>query len=507
MLKLNLFNLRHKSYVLGAVLCIAAASIAATPNVLVTSQSAKAYFDQNNLLNDPTFIDTGSMSAGDIQNFLNSQGGFLKDFSEGGRSAAQIIYDAAHGHGDASGTANAISITTSTGTVNPRVIISMLQKEQGLINMPARNDDSLRVAMGYICSETNPCNTYAGFTKQVENGSWQLRYNYEAAAKDSSWKNQYYGGQSFPSQPANPGQTVTMDGQSVTLANAATASLYRYDPHISGNKSFVTIFNQYFPSYHYAFVDQNGYPKLPITGANDFVLRVRNTGSVTWQKGLVNLATDRNKDRVPEFTREGPSGSGYVSGWISPNRIQFEESSVAPGAIATFSFWMRNDTVSPGTYHEYFRVVADGIGWMEDYGIYWDVTATPLADAYHVSFLNQNAYPTLSKGQAANFVVNVKNTGSATWKKGVVNLGTDRGLDRIPQFTRESDNGSASGWISANRITMQQDSVAPGETATFSFWMRNDTVSPGTYAQYFRVVADNITWMDDLGIYWNVTSH
>jgi hypothetical protein len=35
---------------------------------------------------------------------------------------------------------------------------------------------------------------------------------------------------------------------------------------------------------------------------------------------------------------------------------------------------MRNDGLPAGTYNEYFQLVADRIGWMEDYGIYWGVT-------------------------------------------------------------------------------------------------------------------------------------
>jgi hypothetical protein len=34
---------------------------------------------------------------------------------------------------------------------------------------------------------------------------------------------------------------------------------------------------------------------------------------------------------------------------------------------------MKNNGVSPGNYKEYFQLVADGITWMEDYGIYWEV--------------------------------------------------------------------------------------------------------------------------------------
>ncbi|MBI2589432.1 hypothetical protein HYW32_00135 [Candidatus Berkelbacteria bacterium] len=50
-----------------------------------------------------------------------------------------------------------------------------------------------------------------------------------------------------------------------------------------------------------------------------------------------------------------------------------QESSVAPGETATFSFWLQAPSgMSPGTYHEHFKVVADGLGWFGSEA-YWDV--------------------------------------------------------------------------------------------------------------------------------------
>jgi archaellum component FlaG (FlaF/FlaG flagellin family) len=442
------------------------------------------------------------MSVASIQSFLTSKGGFLKDFSENGRSAAQIIYDAAHGYGDGTGTINGIALNSSTGTVSPQIILVTLQKEQGLLTMPTRNDSSLNAAMGYGCPDGSSCNpSYTGFTKQVENGAWQLRYNYEAAFKDDSWRTTYYGSQTFASKPGSVGQTVGLDSYTVTFANAATASLYRYTPHVyNGNYNFYNLFNSYFVTYSHSFVRQNAYPTVGPGQSYNFVLVLKNTGSATWQQDQVNLGTDRSRDRIPAYTREGDGPSG----WIKGNRIRFQEASVAPNENATFSFWMRNDGMSIGTYREYFRLVADGIQWMEDYGIYWDVSAVSTADTYRHSFINGSAYPTLSSGESYNLVVRVRNTGTATWQQDQVNLGTDRSRDRIPVFTREGNGPS--GWIKGNRIRFQEASVAPGGTATYSFWIKNDGVSPGVYHEYFRLVADGITWMEDYGIYWDVTA-
>lgn len=476
---------------------------------LTNTEKARAAVDNNNLISDSAFVNIDSMSTADIQTFLTLRGGFLQSFSEGGRSAAQIIYDAAHGYGQASGTSSGITIDTGTGTVSPRVLLVTLQKEQGLLTMVNRNDDSLRKSMGYGCPDGEGCNAkYAGFTNQVEWAAWQLRFNYEAGFKNDSWRTQYYGSSGFTAKPGYPGQTVTIDSTSVTFANAASASLYRYTPHI---QSFSRLYLLYFPSYSHQFISQNAYPNLGPGDAYNFIVTVKNTGTATWTKGVVNLATNRSRDRVPRFVREGTAGESVISGWLSANRIQFSESSVAPGQVATYSFWMRNDGVAPGIYREYFQLVADGGEWMEDYGIYWDVHVISLIDAlslrYNYEFVSQNAYPTLSRGQAYNFVVTVKNTGTKTWIKGTTNLATDRLPDRITSFLRESGDGSpvASGWTSPNRITMSESSVAPGQVATFSFWMQAQrNMTPGQYKEYFRPVVDGITWMRDLGIYWEV---
>ena len=461
------------------------------------AKTAKAAtFNSNNLISDGNFINVTKMDTAAVQRFLDGKDSCLKNFSENGRSAAQIIRDASRGIGDASGSMNGISINTSTGTINPEAILVTLQKEQSLVTSSTCSDTTLRKAMGYGCPDSGGCSaTYSGFTKQVENAAWQFRYNYERA--EGHGFSDYQVGQDFSFEDWNGTHTGRFD-------NKATASLYRYTPHVyNGNYNFFNFMDSWFSVAEYAhtIVTQNTYPSLVNGASYNFRVTVKNTGTATWTQGRVNLATSRDRDRISRFTREGDGPSG----WTTPNRIKFEESSVAPGANATFSFWMKNSNVSPGTYREYFQVVADGIGWMEDYGVYWDVRVPQPTPAYTHTFVTQNAYPTLANGQAYNFRVTVKNTGTATWTRGHVNLGTSHDRDRIPNFIRESADGSASGWTSPNRVRFQEDSVAPGANATFSFYMKNGSTPPGTHRQYFQLVADNGEgWMEDYGIYWDV---
>lgn len=263
--------------------------------------------------------------------------------------------------------------------------------------------------------------------------------------------------------------------------------------------------------YHYQWVNQNNYPTIMAGQSYNFTVTVKNTGTTIWYKNSVNLGTSKPEDRITPFVRTDINDpGGHPSHWLSDNRIFMDEETVAPGENATFSFWMSAPTnMSPGTYREYFRLVAEGITWMEDYGIYWDVNILTNVSAYYpCQWISQNPYPTINKNQGYNFVLNIKNTGYATWQKGAVNLGTAQPLDRTPIFLRADINdlyGHPSNWLSTNRIYMQQESVASGETATFSFWMSaNDQTPSGTYPEYFRLVADNITWMQDWGIFWNV---
>ncbi|PIS07083.1 hypothetical protein COT79_01070, partial [Candidatus Berkelbacteria bacterium CG10_big_fil_rev_8_21_14_0_10_43_14] len=221
----------------GAVVCgaLIGASIIKVPTASATS------FNSSNLISDGEFVNIDDMSKDEIQRFLVAQGGFLQNYSENSRSAAQIIYDASHGYGDATGSINGITINTSTGTVNPKVLLVTLQKEQSLLSMTTQSDAALRTAMGYGCPDSGGCNSsYAGFTKQVENGAWQLRYNYERA--QGTGFSGYQVGDSFCFSDVNGTNCGTYD-------NKATASLYRYTPHVyNGNYNF---WNMYVNTYSF----------------------------------------------------------------------------------------------------------------------------------------------------------------------------------------------------------------------------------------------------------------
>lgn len=459
-----------------------------------------AAFNPDNLISNEAFQANSTMSVDDIQKFLARKGSGLANFSERGRSAAQIIYDAAHGYGEASGEFAGRNIVAR---INPQVILVTLQKEQSLVTEANPSQDKLDCAMGYGATDTLGCKraleqhpSWKGFTSQVEFAAWQLQWNYERSSL--SGYNDFKLGQQQTFADFNGNHTVT-------FSNAATASLYRYTPHVyNGNYNFFTFMQNFFFSYAAAWAGQSPYVTLDPEQSGRFWVRFKNTGTETWTKDVLRLGPSRPRDRIPGFTREDVVDKS-PSGWITSNRVAMQEASVAPGEAGTFIFYMTPPSdAKAGIYREYFQIVADGIGWLEPDGIYWDVRVRDGNAGYTALWASQNDYPTLQRGQSYNFQVRFKNTGTQTWSKDGVFLATRNEAD-LSYIREDRQSGNPSGWVSSTRIGMQESSVAPGQYATFSFWM---TVNPEkeirSHREYFRMITKDGRWFNDENVYWDI---
>ncbi len=423
------------------------------------------------------------MSAVKIQQFLDDRRSVLATYTEGGRSAAGIIYDAAQANG-----------------INPQVLLATLQKEQSLLttgtsyNTSTDSDGKLRKAMGYACPDSSGCDSrYAGFTNQVDGAAFQLRFNFDGSTTRRFTDYQL-------------GQTMTFDGVAVYLANRATASLYRYTPHISGNRSFYNVFFTYFLDYSSHWAGQNSFPTLAPGDSYKFNVKFDNIGNKTWERGTVKLGTDRPRDRVSRFFRENRL-NGDETMWSSANRIALKEQSVGVGGTGSFDFYLTvPETLAAGTYREYFRPLAEGAQWLDDDQVYWDVTVAN----HEAAWAGQNfGSKQVEPGESIQLEVKLRNSGQTTWRRDgqtPVRLGTSRAKDRLPAFIREdTSGGNPSGWTNPNRIGMVESTVAPGEIGTFRFWYTVPTsVKPGSYREYFQPVHENVRWMNDLGIYFDI---
>ena len=105
-------------------------------------------------------------------------------------------------------------------------------------------------------------------------------------------------------------------------------------------------------------------------------------------------------------------------------------------------------------------------------------------------------------GQAITITIKVTNTGTATWSNAgsnPVNLATVRPQNHASPF-------QSPGWISSSRpAALQQASVPPGGTGTFSFTVTAPAAA-GTVTDYFALVAENKSWFNDPGTSVTVTT-
>lgn len=214
---------------LVAGLCAALAPVSAQAAELPPSIADGGY-----IIGDAEFFDGTSMSADEVQAFLEgkvrscrasaSGPACLKDFRTTLPSIAADRYCDAIAGGTNLRASDVIARVGAACDVNPKVILVMLQKEQGLVTSAAPSAWSYRAAMGQMCPDHAPCDAAAaGFVNQVHLGARQQ----QIYVQNPSWF-RYKAGQTNTIQWSPDASCGTSQ---VYIRNQATANLYNYTPY------------------------------------------------------------------------------------------------------------------------------------------------------------------------------------------------------------------------------------------------------------------------------------
>jgi hypothetical protein len=401
-------------------------------------------FNAGRIIDDSVFVNVNSMSVSAIQAFLNSKvsvcdtngtqqseygGGTraqwaanaslqpfilsmyptftcIKDYSEGGQTSAQIIYNVAQQY-----------------SINPQVLIVLLQKEQGLITDTWPLNVQYRSATGYGCPDTAPCDSqYYGLTNQL---TWSGKMFRSILNNSPTWYTPYILGNNF----IQYSPTSSCGGSTVNIQNRSTQALYNYTPYqpnqaslnagygdapgdcdSHGNRNFYLYFTDWFgsttgPEYAAMFTSQalysdiNQTSRVPKIGSKYITtpgqtvyakVEALNIGRGVWD-GHGNLGTARSQDRVSAL-RTGD--------WIAPQRpATLKTNPINPNQTGVFTFPMQIPA-DQGVYNESFSVVEDGKAWT-------DAITTFSIDAVNAST------PTISNNFLASNGTNVLNAGSS----------------------------------------------------------------------------------------------
>jgi hypothetical protein len=451
----------------------------------------------------------------------------LKNYTENTASKAADTYCSGNYVGGIKTAAQIINDVARACNVSQKSLIVLLQKEQGLITDDWPWSIQYRSATGYGCPDTAACDsTYYGFFNQVYNAARQ----FQRYVKQPDIFNYRSGVTRYIQYNPNAG----CGGTNIYLENGATAALYNYTPYqpnasalnnlygsgdscgAYGNRNFWRMFNDWFgstaaPAFSWQPVGQAAYTDasktvargLQNTMAGDRIylsVVVKNTGNFTWTNSGANpifLGTSRPNDRSSIFKDNTWPGNSRPS--------VMAETTVAPGSNATFNFWVKIPGNISGNYNEYYNLVREGVAWFPDQGLYFGINVTKasytwdLVSQYAASdelFTVGRSLIDLEPGERIHVNLRMRNTGNVTWLNSgsnPVNLGITRPTDRYSYFFDDQ-------WLGQNRpARMKETSVAPGQVATFEFWMKAPN-RPGPFYEYFTPVVEGLTWMPDIGL-------
>ncbi len=307
-------------------------AIALSTNVAHAASATANEWKPGYIIDDSIFYNSNDMTASDIQAFLNSKvpvcdtygtqqseygGGTraaysasrgyyppftcLKDFSMDVPAQAANSYCSAITPGTKSAATIIQEVSRACG-IGSKVLLVILEKEQGLVSDTWPWSNQYRSATGYGCPDTAPCDAeYYGFFNQVYNAARQFKVY---AANPGSYRYKPYQSNFIYWSPS----LDSCGGSQVFIQNVATAGLYNYTPYQPnlaalgnlygsgdgcssyGNRNFWRMFTDWFglPNATDKTIPFGNSSDTPITGDWD---RNGTTDVGVWRAGVFYLRT------------------------------------------------------------------------------------------------------------------------------------------------------------------------------------------------------------------------
>ena len=285
-------------------------------------------FDPGNIMSDSVMMNKDSMGVQQIQAFLDSKnacnntntymaswyphlqyniqnGRFVCMAQErfNGKSAAQIIWQVSQEY-----------------TINPQVLIVLLEKEQGLVSDTWPNYIQYRTAAGFGCPDTAPCEAqYFGLENQLRHAANLFR-----SVLNGGWSN-YPVGNTYVQYHPN----AACGGTIVNIQNRATSALYRYTPYqpnasalaagygtgdgcgAYGNRNFWLYFNDWFGDSTKITPSTPPEPAVSVTSADllgmSVQTHVQDKGCMAWKKNGEIAGTTGESKRIEAIKIDQPN--------------------------------------------------------------------------------------------------------------------------------------------------------------------------------------------------------
>jgi hypothetical protein len=533
-------KMARNKYLLSFGLLLMAASFGLFMHAPSASALSASDWQPGRIIDDSVFFNPNTMSTQDIQAFLNSKvptcdtngtqiySGSetraqysaahgvstpficLKDYSQTVPAMAADAYCGAIPPGSASA-ATIIKEVSAACSVNPQVILVLLQKETGLVTDDWPWPFEYSQATGYGCPDSSSCDpSFAGFFNQVYYGARQ----YQKYAKQPQLFNYSAGQTSYVAYSPDS----SCGGTNVAIQNQATAGLYNYTPYQPnqnalanlngsstdpcssyGNRNFWVYYWNWFGNpigADYAWLIQSftysGGDNILTKGIPETVtLKALNVSRHPWY----NNVSGNNPVRLGTWQpANGPSPFANLNG--TNNRFaDMQESEVDPNQVATFVFTITPTTA--GTFVIPMNLVAENATWMTWPGFSPTIVVTDSPYQWRVDSVSyNNGTGLMNPGSEQQITVWATNTGNITWTKNSppVWLAT-----WPPDRNSPVADPSGGKWPSSTRIAQfNEASVAPGGQGSFQFNVRMP--GSGDFYERLNLVAEGQNWFNDAGL-------
>lgn len=203
-------------------------------------------FDQNFLLSDVVLDDAGAMTREDVTAFLADKGSKCVVGSDGSPCLRDAIFDVSTvptpsnycepmTPGEKTAADVIFEVSQACG-INARVLLVMLQKEQGLVTTGNPTQEKYDKAMGAGCPDGAECDpAVAGFVRQLYSGASRLN-GYRDPANVAKYQFQAGITKNVKYHPKTECGTTP-----VYFTTAATAALYTYTPYVPNEAALAAI--------------------------------------------------------------------------------------------------------------------------------------------------------------------------------------------------------------------------------------------------------------------------
>lgn len=152
------------------------------------------------------------------------------------------------------------------------------------------------------------------------------------------------------------------------------------------------------------------------------------------------------------------------------------------GCAPSYSCWSSRYA----RYRDYTSNVYNEMG-ADFWSVTHDYAAAYASQSFPLASMPFELYP----GQELAGYIEMRNTGTATWRPSETNLGTTEPRDVASPIAGPD-------WLSPSRAATIDRVVAPGETGRFNFTVRAPDAL-GDYPQFFNLVEEGVTWFSQQG--------